>query len=168
MISLTDTPRAARTLPPERVALDGTVLGVERALGPLGTPAMALRWVLREPWDHCLGSGWLGDDLLLRADDGRRVLVPLSGARLVAPRSRWSPPCDLAPSPPAWIEDLERGQWRFFRTSETRWVEAAIEAGERVRIEASLVPRGGDYRSVAADVDADATSAAGPIAIMLS
>lgn len=171
MTALAPYPQAARAsrLPrPERVALDGYVLGAPCALGPFETPAVALRWVLREPWDHCLGSGWLGEELLVRADDGRRVRVPLAGARLVAPRSRWSPPWGLEPNMPPWIDDVVRGQWRFFRTSETRWMEAAIEAGDRVRIEACVVPLGGDYRSAGADVDAEATGAAGPISIFLS
>mgnify|MGYP001608218481 FL=1 len=170
MTALVSSPlavRAARPPRPERVALDGSVLGIEVALGPFETPAVALRWVLREPWNHCLGSGWLGEDFVLRADDGRRVHVPLRGLRLVAPRSRWSPPFGLEPHMPAWIEDVVGRQWRFFRSSETRWIEAPIQAGDRVRIEACLEPCDGDYRSAGTDVDAIATNAAGPIAVFL-
>ena len=46
-------------------------------------------------------------------------------------------------------------------------VEAPIKAGDRVRIEACLEPCDRDYRSVGTDVDAIATNAAGPIAVLL-
>lgn len=134
----------------------GVVLGSNVPLGPFETPAVALRWFLAEPWAHALGSGWLGDDPVLTADDGRRVRIALRGADLVTHPRRVQGPLHLEPATPEWVHDvLERRWWRFFRLDFTTWTERALVAGDRVEIVGErLSSSSRDYRSAADDVDA--------------
>ena len=145
------------------------VLGVDRPLGPFETRAVALRWRLAEPWLHGLGSGWLGDELVLAASDGRRVVVPLRGVELSALPARVLGPLYLEPNTPQWIHDIVDRPWlRRFHIDRTTWTEAALCAGDQVELEGCrIVARQGGYRDGAGEADADLV-ADGPIHVRVT
>lgn len=131
---------AELTTVPSRSTSAAVIVGEVRALGPLETPAVALRWRITGPFGFaCRHSGWVGNDLVL-AIGGEHVTVPLAGLTLRADANYWLRTYDMPRVLPDWVA-------RYFRRGVGMWWELSFRPGTRVWLEEDAPRRPGGYRS---------------------
>lgn len=130
---------SAAEAPASRVTSPAVIVGQARALGPLETPAVALRWRITGPFGlWCRSTGWVGSDLTLTIG-AEQVRVPLSGLTIRADEGYWLRTYDMPRILPEFVE-------RHFRRGVGMWWELCLRPGVRVWLEEDRPAAGGGYR----------------------
>ncbi len=123
-----------------RVTSPAVIAGQARALGPLETPDVALRWRITGPFGlWCRSTGWIGSDLTV-AIGREQVLVPLQGLTVHADEGYWLRTYEMPAVVPAFVE-------QHFHRGVGMWWELCLRPGVRVWLEEDRPAARGGYRS---------------------